>query len=72
MASGWQDIWNHMTEPCRDEIVLIEAGSLLSTLDNYLRKHRYLFIYLLFSTRRKEKIISFFNDFFVSENNFLG
>lgn len=40
MASGWQDIWKHMTEPCRDEIVLIEASSLLSTLDNYLRKHR--------------------------------
>ncbi|XP_015375151.1 PREDICTED: gametogenetin-binding protein 2-like [Diuraphis noxia] len=28
MASGWQDIWRHMTEPCRDEIVLIEASSL--------------------------------------------
>ncbi|XP_001942849.3 gametogenetin-binding protein 2-like [Acyrthosiphon pisum] len=41
MASGWQDIWRHMTEPCRDEIVLIEASSLLSTLDNYLRKHRF-------------------------------
>jgi len=41
MASGWQDIWKHMTEPCRDEIVLIEASSLLSTLDNYLRKHRF-------------------------------
>lgn len=40
MASGWQDIWKHMTEPCKDEIVLIEASSLLSTLDNYLRKHR--------------------------------
>jgi len=44
MASGWQDIWKHMTEPCRDEIVLIEASSLLSTLDNYLRKHRLLFL----------------------------
>lgn len=41
MASGWQDIWRHMTEPCRDEIVLIEASNLLSTLDNYLRKHRF-------------------------------
>ncbi|XP_050429543.1 gametogenetin-binding protein 2-like isoform X2 [Adelges cooleyi] len=41
MASGWQDIWKHMTNPCRDEIVLIESSSLLSTLDNYLRKHRF-------------------------------
>ncbi|XP_050532823.1 gametogenetin-binding protein 2-like isoform X2 [Daktulosphaira vitifoliae] len=41
MASGWQDIWKHMTDPCRDEIVLIESSSLLSTLDNYLRKHRF-------------------------------
>lgn len=60
MASGWQDIWKHMTEPCRDEIVLIEAGSLLSTLDNYLRKHRYI---IFFTTIEEKKLLEYYTQF---------
>ncbi|XP_065663783.1 gametogenetin-binding protein 2 isoform X2 [Hydra vulgaris] len=41
-ASGsWIDVWDLLSQECRDEVVLIDADSLLDTLDNYLRKHRF-------------------------------
>ena len=40
-----------MRPECREEVVLIEAGTLMATLENYLRKHRYVMLYPLISLR---------------------
>ena len=34
------DIWDLLSQECREEVILVECDSLLETLDNYLRKHR--------------------------------
>jgi len=33
-----------MQPQCKEEVVLIESSTLLTTLENYLRKHRYAYI----------------------------
>lgn len=40
-ASGWMDVWDLLSQECRDEVVLIDSDSLLDTLETYLRKHRF-------------------------------
>lgn len=35
------DIWELMSQECRDEVILIDSACLLETLETYLRKHRY-------------------------------
>ncbi|XP_057295677.1 gametogenetin-binding protein 2-like [Hydractinia symbiolongicarpus] len=41
-ASGnWMDVWDLLSQDCRDEVVLIDSESLLDTLESYLRKHRF-------------------------------
>lgn len=35
------DVWELMSQECRDEVVLIDSSCLLETLETYLRKHRY-------------------------------
>lgn len=37
----WREVWDVMRQQCKDEVVLIEASTLHSTLENYLRKHRF-------------------------------
>lgn len=37
---SWIDIWDLLAQECREEVVLVDADSLLETLENYLRKHR--------------------------------
>lgn len=37
---SWMDVWELMSQECRDEVVLIDSASLLETLETYLRKHR--------------------------------
>lgn len=37
----WRDIWDCMKTDCRKDVCIIEASSLHSTLENYLRKHRF-------------------------------
>ncbi|XP_075220164.1 gametogenetin-binding protein 2 isoform X2 [Lycorma delicatula] len=41
LTTSWRDIWSIMRPQCRDEVVLIEASTLLTTLESYLRKHRF-------------------------------
>ncbi|XP_078012234.1 gametogenetin-binding protein 2 isoform X6 [Phascolarctos cinereus] len=36
----WMDVWELMSQECRDEVVLIDSSCLLETLETYLRKHR--------------------------------
>ncbi|KAL3856777.1 hypothetical protein ACJMK2_011495 [Sinanodonta woodiana] len=40
-ASSWLDIWELLSQECREEVVLVDADSLLETLENYLCKHRF-------------------------------
>ncbi|XP_071446547.1 gametogenetin-binding protein 2-like [Hetaerina americana] len=41
-ASGsWLDAWQSLGQVCREELLLIENHTLLSTLEGYLRKHRF-------------------------------
>lgn len=37
---SWMDVWELMSQECRDEVVLIDSACLLETLETYLRKHR--------------------------------
>ncbi|XP_030749471.1 gametogenetin-binding protein 2-like [Sitophilus oryzae] len=37
----WKDVWDCMKIDCRKDICIIEASSLFTTLENYLRKHRF-------------------------------
>ncbi|XP_022102167.1 gametogenetin-binding protein 2-like isoform X2 [Acanthaster planci] len=39
--STWIDIWEVMEKPCREEVTLVQASSLHSTTEAYLRKHRF-------------------------------
>lgn len=38
---SWRDAWEVMDATCRDAVTLVSADHLLTTLDNYLRKHRF-------------------------------
>lgn len=37
----WREVWGSMKQECRDEIAHIDARDLHSTLDGYLRKHKF-------------------------------
>ncbi|XP_032070821.1 gametogenetin-binding protein 2 isoform X1 [Thamnophis elegans] len=41
LGGCWMDIWELMSQECRDEVVLIDSNCLLETLEAYLRKHRF-------------------------------
>ena len=34
------DIWDVLSQECREEVILVECDSLMETLETYLRKHR--------------------------------
>lgn len=36
----WRPLWDSMAQECREEITLVEADTLLDTLEAYLQKHR--------------------------------
>ncbi|XP_068600160.1 gametogenetin-binding protein 2 [Brachionichthys hirsutus] len=40
-GGGWMDVWELMSQECRDEVVLVDSACLLETLETYLRKHRF-------------------------------
>lgn len=40
-TGSWIDIWDLLSQDCREEVVLVDAASLKMTLENYLRKHRF-------------------------------
>ncbi|KAG7279365.1 hypothetical protein CRUP_001273 [Coryphaenoides rupestris] len=40
LGGSWMDVWELMSQECRDEVVLIDSACLLETLETYLRKHR--------------------------------
>lgn len=37
----WRPLWDSMAQECREELTLVEADTLLDTLEAYLQKHRY-------------------------------
>lgn len=49
-SGSWIDVWDLLSQECRDEVVLIDSDALLDTLENYLRKHR-------FCTECKSKVL---------------
>uniref|UniRef100_A0A673ZUV2 Gametogenetin-binding protein 2 n=1 Tax=Salmo trutta TaxID=8032 RepID=A0A673ZUV2_SALTR len=51
---SWMDVWELMSQECRDEVVLIDSTCLLETLETYLRKHR-------FCTDCKNKVLRAYN-----------
>ncbi|KAK7163896.1 hypothetical protein R3I94_002568 [Phoxinus phoxinus] len=54
LGGSWMDVWELMSQECRDEVVLIDSSSLLETLETYLRKHR-------FCTDCKNKVLRAYN-----------
>ena len=38
---NWRPLWDSMAQECREELTLVEANTLLDTLEAYLQKHRY-------------------------------
>uniref|UniRef100_A0A4W5PIN6 Gametogenetin-binding protein 2 n=1 Tax=Hucho hucho TaxID=62062 RepID=A0A4W5PIN6_9TELE len=53
-GGSWMDVWELMSQECRDEVVLIDSACLLETLETYLRKHR-------FCTDCKNKVLRAYN-----------
>uniref|UniRef100_A0A8C8HX86 Gametogenetin-binding protein 2 n=1 Tax=Oncorhynchus tshawytscha TaxID=74940 RepID=A0A8C8HX86_ONCTS len=41
LGGSWMEVWERMSQECRDEVVLIDGACLLETLETYLRKHRF-------------------------------
>lgn len=40
-SETWRDVWNCMKQQCKDELAVIEASELHTTLDSYLKKHKF-------------------------------
>ncbi|XP_064863338.1 gametogenetin-binding protein 2-like isoform X3 [Oncorhynchus nerka] len=53
-GGSWMEVWELMSQECRDEVVLIDGACLLETLETYLRKHR-------FCTDCKNKVLRAYN-----------
>ncbi|PIK50935.1 putative gametogenetin-binding protein 2-like [Apostichopus japonicus] len=41
LLSNWEDIWEAMETPCREEVITISSCELKRTTDAYLSKHRF-------------------------------
>uniref|UniRef100_A0A0A9YFG3 Gametogenetin-binding protein 2-like n=1 Tax=Lygus hesperus TaxID=30085 RepID=A0A0A9YFG3_LYGHE len=41
VRAPWKEVWDVMRPQCREEVLLIDAGSLMVTLEGYLQKHRF-------------------------------
>ncbi|KAM9386344.1 LOW QUALITY PROTEIN: gametogenetin-binding protein 2 [Pholidichthys leucotaenia] len=54
LGGSWMDVWELMSQECRDEVVVIDSACLLETLETYLRKHR-------FCTGLQEKVLRAYN-----------
>ncbi|KAM3601913.1 uncharacterized protein V6R79_021073 [Siganus canaliculatus] len=54
LGGSWMDVWELMSQECRDEVVVIDSTCLLETLKTYLRKHR-------FCTDCKSKVLRAYN-----------
>lgn len=54
LGGSWMDVWERMSQECRDEVVLIDSTCLLETLETYLCKHR-------FCTDCKNKVLRAYN-----------
>uniref|UniRef100_A0A6Q2YT00 Gametogenetin-binding protein 2 n=1 Tax=Esox lucius TaxID=8010 RepID=A0A6Q2YT00_ESOLU len=54
LGGSWMDVWELLSQECRDEVVLIDSACLLETLETYLRKHR-------FCTDCKNKVLRAYN-----------
>lgn len=40
--NDWVDVWDSMNDECRQQILIVNTEHLVDTLDNYLRKHRFV------------------------------
>ncbi|XP_063972303.1 gametogenetin-binding protein 2-like [Diachasmimorpha longicaudata] len=40
-SGAWREAWEVMRSPCRQELTVVERETLESTLDTYLKKHRF-------------------------------
>uniref|UniRef100_A0A8C6M8J7 Gametogenetin-binding protein 2 n=1 Tax=Nothobranchius furzeri TaxID=105023 RepID=A0A8C6M8J7_NOTFU len=54
LGGSWMDVWELMSQECRDEVVLVDSAGLLETLEGYLHKHR-------FCTDCKNKVLRAYN-----------
>lgn len=41
ITPAWREVWDCMHHECRRDVCIIEASSLHTTLETYLRKHRF-------------------------------
>ena len=40
-TGNWMDIWEALSQECREELVRLEQDGLVDTVEAYLRKHRF-------------------------------
>ncbi|XP_058445588.1 gametogenetin-binding protein 2-like [Malaya genurostris] len=40
-SETWKDLWDCMKQQCKDEVAVVEASELQTTLNTYLKKHRF-------------------------------
>lgn len=53
----WMDVWELMSQECRDEVVLIDSSCLLETLETYLRKHRFVVMLRCYANLVQNKLL---------------
>ena len=41
MSGNWMDVWEALSQECREELVRVEQEGLVETVESYLRKHRF-------------------------------
>nr|XP_057934313.1 gametogenetin-binding protein 2 isoform X1 [Doryrhamphus excisus]XP_057934314.1 gametogenetin-binding protein 2 isoform X1 [Doryrhamphus excisus] len=54
LGGSWMDVWERMSQECRDEVVLVDSACLLETLETHLQKH-------MFCTECKNKVLRAYN-----------
>ncbi|KAL1140636.1 hypothetical protein AAG570_000566 [Ranatra chinensis] len=41
VRAPWKEVWDAMRPHCREEVLVIDAGALMNTLESYLHRHRF-------------------------------
>ena len=50
--NAWKEVWDCMEHDCLKEITFIDSDTLDATLDTYLRKHKFVYIFLFLQKHR--------------------
>lgn len=40
-SGSWMDIWNELSNDCKEEVVILDCEGILDLMEDYLKRHRY-------------------------------